>query len=64
MNSRTARKIERYARVNGCSFERAASELGKRGAKVSNFGRKAKSAEQINQERFEQMKASRPDLYS
>lgn len=63
MKTSTARKIERYARVNGLSFQRAASELAKRGAKVRQFRATKKSAEEVNRERFEQMKAGRPDLY-
>lgn len=63
MNTRTARKIERYARVNGLSFRRAASELAKRGAKLRQYRATKKSAEEVNRERFEKMKAVRPDLY-
>jgi hypothetical protein len=58
-----SKRIERYARVNGISYQRAASILGKHGAARRRAKARRKSEEEINQERFEQMKASRPDLY-
>lgn len=63
MNTQTARKIERYARVNGMSFAQAASEIGRRGARARQAKARRKSAAEINQVRFEKMRASQPQLY-
>ena len=63
MDTRTARKIERYARVNGISFSRAASELQARAVRARMARRRRKSDEERNHERFERMRAGRPDLY-
>ena len=58
-----SRKIERFARVNGISYVSAASILGKRGANAKRRKACRKSAEEINQERFEKMKAQHSYLY-
>lgn len=63
MNTATARKIERYARVNGLSFSRAASELASRGARKRQSQKRRTEAAAREQKRFEEMRAKRPDLY-
>lgn len=58
-----SRKIERYARVNGISYSHAASIMGKRSGAKRRAKAHRKSEAEINAERFEKMKAGRPDLY-
>ena len=63
MKVAVSRKIERFARVNGMSFARAASLLAKRGAAVRRSRVNRKTEAEINEERFQRMKAQRSDLY-
>lgn len=56
-------RIERYAREHGVSYYEAAAQLQKRSVRKRRANARRKSAAQLNEERFEQMKASRPDLY-
>lgn len=62
MNTKTSRMIERYARVNGVSFSRAASELGrKRRQRCRPVDTRTRA--EVEAERFERMKAQRQDIY-
>jgi hypothetical protein len=64
MTTSVSRKIERYARVNGISYQRAAAILGAHGAARRKAKARRKTEAQINDERFERMRESRPDLYA
>jgi hypothetical protein len=63
MDTRTARKIERYARVNGMSWQRACSEFGKRGAAARQRKARQREAAEENEARFQAIREARPDLY-
>lgn len=63
MDTRTARKIERFARVNGVSWSRACSEFAKRGAVARRAKARRKTDAEVNDERFRAMRAAQPMLY-
>jgi len=55
--------IERFARANGLTFYRAAAELQKRAMAARAANRARAQTVKSEQERFEAMRKSRPDLY-
>ena len=63
MTGSVSRKIERFARANGMSYSCAAAILGRRGAAAKRRKAAQAQAAEIEQERFEAMKAQRKDLY-
>lgn len=63
MNASIDSKINLYARRHGISYHRAASDLAKRSAAKRRAKARRKDVDKQQQEKFERMKASRPDLY-
>jgi len=63
MKPSAARKIDRYARAHGLSFYEACSVMGKRGAAKRRAKARRKTEAEINEERFQKIKAAMPQLY-
>lgn len=63
MSAPISRRIELFARAHGISYREAAAHFGKRSGAKRRAKARRKSEAEINEERFEKMRAMRGDLY-
>lgn len=63
MSAPISRRIELFARAHCMSYREAAAHLGKRSGAKRRAKARRKSEAEINEERFQKMKAAQPQLY-